>query len=266
MKLQGVALSLILAGTSSFAATRLPFSSGFETGNFSEWDGGLDETLVVTSDDSYSGQYSARSTMIAGQATDNYKDFYFGDHEIVGGDPVDGDGLWLRFYVKFDVGFNYGGAPLHKIALINFTDSNGRRRYQLLINVLTETGEYMVEHLRWNADGSFGASLPGIIQDIGEPATVRYGQWDKIKLFALPNTPGQSNGIVRLWINDVLKADYTNVAMREDTQFNPNKLILSNYVTHTANEGQQWWDDFYLGEEDPDATPRPLPPTNLQAN
>lgn len=258
---------LALVSVTALAVERLPFTSGFETGSFSEWQGGLDATLTVSRSSAFSGQYAARAQMTRGQTTDNYKDFYFGDHRSVGGAGVDQDGLWLRFYSKLDVGFDFGSQTLHKLALINFTDSAGQRRYQILVNIQPSTQRYILENLSWRADGGFDRSLFGLIQNVGTPAVVRYGQWDKIKVHIVPNTPGQSNGIVRLWINDELKLSYTNVPMREGTNFNPNKLIMSNYVPRSDVSGVQWWDDFYLGEVDPDSQAAIVPnaPTDLTA-
>lgn len=257
-----LASSLVFAAQALAAATGLPFRSDFENNNFDEWDGGPDETMTITSQQASSGRYSVQAVMTRGQPTDNYKDYVFGDHPRVRGTPVSSSGLWLAYDSKFDEGFQFGrNSAVHKSAIINFEDENGRRRYQIIVNVFNSTGEYFLEHLKWNADRSFGGALNGLEQHIGTPAKVRLGQWDRIKLFIKPNTPGRADGIVRLWINGELKVDRNNVPLREGTNYNPNKLIMSNYVTDTTTSGIQRWDNFYLGETDPDAsTVRPRPP------
>jgi len=263
------ALLLLIAGslacsllpTQAGAAARLPFTSGFETGDFSEWNGGRDASLSVTDTSSCSGNYSARAVMTQGTPTDNYKDFYFGDHNTVGGAPASG-GLWLELCTKFSQDFQFGNDNLHKIAIINFTDSNAQRRYQIVLNIWVSTERFFIENLSWNADGSFGGAIAGHNQNVGTPVSLRRGQWDRVRLYIRPNTPGQSNGIIRMWVNGVLKAEYTNSRMRGDTSFNPNKLILSNYAPATQTSGSQYWDDFYLGETEPGAQlAPPNPPT-----
>ena len=253
---------LMLAAYSATAATRLPFRSSFETGNFSEWDGGLEATMTVTSTQASAGTRSAQSVMIAGQVTDNYKDFIFGDHARVGGTPVlTSEGLWLTFDSKFDPGFRFAtGANVHKVMILNFEDENSRRRYQLIINVGTSNSEYFIEHLKWNADRSFNRAMPGITQNVGTPALVRYGQWDRFKLFVKPNTSGSANGVVRMWVNDRLTTEYTNIPIRENTNYNPNKIIMANYVNTTTAVGIQRWDNFYLGVTEPTSEVRPNPP------
>lgn len=244
------------------AAERLPFRSSFETGNFSDWNGGLEASMSITAADASDGRYSTQAVMTLGQTADNYKEFLFGDHLRVGGVPVTpANGLWLSFDSKFDSGFTFGSnTNLHKIALINFEDENARRRYQIIINVWISTGEYFVEHLKWNADRSFNRSFPGLSQNVGTAATVRRGQWDRLKLFIRPNTPGATNGVVQLWVNGVLKVDRPNITIREDQPYNPNKLLMVNYVNDTTTVGVQKWDNFYLGESDPDQGRRPNPP------
>jgi len=245
------------------AVSRLPFTSSFETGDFSEWGGGLEASMSVTSSQATDGRYSTQAVMTQGQTADNYKEWLFGWHPRTnGGVPVSVErGIWLRFDSKFDNGFQFGAnSVVHKVALINLEDENSRRRYQLIIDVWLPERIYSIEHLRWNADRSFSAGLPGISQNIGTPVQARIGQWDRLKMYIKPNTRGNADGIVRLWVNGVLKAERTNVPVREDTDFMPNKLLMVNYVTDTTTAGTQRWDNFYLGETDPDAGTRPMPP------
>jgi len=262
----GILVLYSLAGLPAGAATGLPFSSSFETGDFSEWDGGLDATMTVTSEQASDGSYSVRAVKQSGQTADNYKDFLFGDHSRVGGTPVTPQtGVWLRLDSKFDTGFVFGSnAIMHKIAIINFEDENARRRYQIIINVESRTREYFVEHLKWNADRSFNRAFPGMRQNVGTPVQPRLGEWDRLTLFLRPNTPGNADGEVRLWVNGQLKAEYRNVSVREDSPYNPNKLIMSNHVSDTTTSGVQRWDNFYLGESQPQEVARPMPPQDVR--
>jgi hypothetical protein len=254
----------LLATQSALAAERLPFRSGFESGNFNDWDGGPTPTMTIVSGTSAEGSRHVQSVLRRGTATNSYQDFYFGDHPSIGGAPVTRtNGLWLAFHSKFDSGFEYNTSSImHKMVLLNFDDEAGRRRYQLILNVQISTGNYIIEHLKWNADRSFNRSFPWGTQNVGTPVRPRPGQWDYLKMFVRPNTPGQTDGTVQLWINGVLKADYRNIQVREDSPYNPNKMILSSYESGGQANGTQRWDGFYLGETDPDTgtAPRPNPP------
>lgn len=261
----GFLLGLLIAASAG-AAERLPFRSGFETGNFSDWNGGLEASMSVVSGGASQGTYSTQAIMTRGQPADNYKEFLFGDHPRVnagnGAAVTVSSGIWLTLDSKFDTGFAFGSsANLHKIALVNLEDENSRRRYQIIINVWTANRQYYIEHLKWNADRSFNRAMPGMLQNIGTPVAVRMGEWDQLKLYIKPNAVGASDGIVRFWVNGQLKAEYTNIALREDTSYMPNKLLMVNYVTDTTTSGTQRWDNFYLGETDPgDTVVRPNPP------
>lgn len=248
LKLVLTVLALSLP-TALWAAEGLPFTSDFETGDFSEWAGGPNPTMSVVNSGAYSGTYAVRATMPGGTLTDNYKDYYFGDHASINGDPADGD-IWLRLASKLDSDFDFLDVAYHKIAIINFTDENWRRRYQLIVSVQRSTGEYFIENLKWNADRSFAYTVHGLSQNQTTHYPVRFDQWDELKMFARPNTPGERNGVIRFWVNGELAMEYTDLYMREDTSYNPNVLIMSNYSTAA---GTQWWDNFYLGESDPGA-------------
>ncbi|MET0027705.1 MAG: heparin lyase I family protein [Candidatus Thiodiazotropha sp.] len=261
-------LFLVVIHVNANAADELPFTSSFESADFSEWDGGNDSSLAVTNEDASDGQYSARARHQLGLSNDNWKDHYFGDHPRVNGVPAD-DELWLSFDSKFDTNFSFGNDQnLQKIAIVNFEDTNWRRRYQLIINIAVPNESYVIENLSWNEDRSFDKTVNYYTQNIGATsATMRRGQWDNIKLYSKLNTPGQRNGILRLWVNGVMTIEVTDAYQREETSFNPNKLILSNYTgSRTDISGYQWWDNFYIGESAPVATTQfpPSPPILLQ--
>ena len=130
-------LTAMALGELAMAAARLPFRDGFESGNFSAWGGGLETSMSVICTQAGEGRCSVQSILTPGTPTDNYKDYYFGDHRTVNGAPVTPQtGVWLSLQSKFDTGFQFGAnTGNHKIAIINFEDENGRRRYQVIVNV-----------------------------------------------------------------------------------------------------------------------------------
>ena len=260
-----VSSALLLLAFASGAAhsqsTRLPFSSTFEGGNFSEWDGFRNTTGVTIESSGCQSGRCARAPLVTGTTSDNYGDFYFGDHVSSGGSKV--EEVWLSFYSKFDSGITWPNRS-QKLAIINLTDGvSSERRYQVYAYV-RPNGEYAVDKsdiATW--------TFTGLYQNVGGAATsVRLGQWDKLKLYVKLNTPNQANGIVRLWVNGTLKVDYANVDIRAGTSMGLNKLILSSYATQgSGSAGVQWWDSFKLQATDPDAGTAvlPNPPTNVRA-
>jgi hypothetical protein len=72
------------------------------------------------------------------------------------------------------------------------------------------------------------------------------------------NTPGVADGIVMLWINDVLKLSHSGLDLRQGTTYGIGKLIVGSYAQDSSgSNGVQWWDDVVLSGLDPDSNPVP---------
>lgn len=262
-------LLLISICSSAFGASRLPFTDGFESGDFSAWNGGLVNGFSVSPQDAPVGRYAAKGESVLGMPTDYYQDAYFGDHPRVGGAAASG-GLYVKFSHKFDVGFQLGStARYHKVLLINFEDGNDARREQIILNVGgvfdngSRLGQYLIENIHWQPNGTFGSGQL-FLQNQGTPVTYRAGQWDTIKIYIRPNAVGQFDGVVRVWINGVKKIEHENISMRQ-TPYNPNLVIIGSYAPETDRQGTRWWDDVTISETDPDVIDRAAPsaPTGL---
>lgn len=251
-------------------AVTLPFTDGFEAGNFSAWNGGRTNGFSVSATSAHTGRYAAGGTSSLGIGTDYYQEAYFGDHPRASGAPV-ANGLYVKFSHKFDSDFNLGtAADSHKVLLINFEDSNDLRREQIILNVFgttpigTNRGHYMIENIHWNVDRSFGSGQL-FRQNRGTAVAYRPGEWDTIKIYIRPNTVGQTDGTVRVWINGEIKIEHTNISMRQ-TAYNPNLVIIGYYAPDTDIQGTRRWDDITVSESDPDSndTVAPSAPTRLR--
>jgi hypothetical protein len=253
-------LLLFLISNSGYCAQGLPFTTSFESGDLNDWAwGNHSNTSVINTPDAPDGNYCARMDYSATENWDNYMDYYFGDHISIG-PHTQGEAateLWLKFSVKYAA--NTTPSNKQKLALINFTNGQDRqRRYQVI--VYSYQGEYGIEHSYIDSWRFF--MLPRNVGGAASP--VRSGQWDTLKVYFRVNTPGSSDGIVRMWVNNELKLEHTNVNLRESTRFNPNKLIMSswNNVEMTSQNGSLFQDNYYLGEVDPDAGTQPdIPPS-----
>lgn len=245
------------AGSSGGGSVTPMFTSDFETGDFSEWDGVREfqpgHFQVLQDASCPTGSYCARATLTEGTTSDNYTDHYFGDHPSVGGDRV--DEVWLKYWVKFEPGYVWPQSG-QKTALLNATDGvSTQRRYQVMPYV-SSTGTWFVQH-SYIDDWRFFDKA----QNVGTPVQVAMGQWMKIKLYTRMNTPGVSNGIIRLWIDDVLKMDYDNVNLRENTSYGFGKLIMGTYATPgSGSDGFEWFDGWVMSSADPDGSAPGSPP------
>lgn len=248
---------LIFYPASVFSASGLPWSSSFETGNLSEWNGYMAGSVQISAQDPQSGSYCVRIPLSAGTLNDNYLEHYFGDHARTGLDRV--EEVYLQFHSKFSPGYTWPARQSHKLALLNLTDPvNGQRKYQVYVYV-TSDGQYAVDYSHIDSWRFFG-----LAQNVGEPVSARFSEWDGLKLYVKLNTPGELDGIVKLWVNGTLKLDHRNLDLRENTSFNMNKLILSSYTSNqSGSDGVQWSDNWALSENDPEGI-RPNSPVNLR--
>ena len=244
------------------------FQDGFESGNFNAW--GYGQGLTVSNSDHHSGQYAARGVSTQGATTDLYREKAFGDHPNAGGPAIDG-GVYFKFAHKYDAGFNLGTQQnYNKIFLMNFEDPSNVRRDQVVFETNVNSGyasrgEYMFELTHWTASGGWLTGSLRLQNRNGSPLLYREGQWDVIKVYLQPNTPNQNNGILRMWVNGVLKAEHTDVNIRFEP-YNLNLAILSSYMTVTDVSGTRWWDDVIISQTDPDSgsdTTPPASPTGL---
>ncbi len=238
------------AGSSTGSSAVPMFTSDFESGDFSEWDGRREQSpgdLQVVADAACAGGSScARARLTAGTNSDSYADHYFGDHALVGDPKV--EELWLETSVMFEAGYVWPNSG-QKIAILNATDgSSTQRRYQAILKVDPD-GRWSLQHS--DIDDWQFFEKP---QNVGTPLTVPFDSWVRLKLYAAMNQPGLSDGVLRLWVDGVLKAEYTDVDLRESTEYGFGKLILSSWATDASgSDGFEWYDDWVLSASDPDA-------------
>jgi hypothetical protein len=256
-------LAVALLGSLAVAAmnaqtTGMPFTATFDAGNFNEWMGFRNMNNATLPDTGCVSGRCLRIPFVPGTLNETYGDYYFADHQTVGGSRI--EEVWVRLYSKFDTGTTWPGYD-QKILVLNLTDAGGARRWQVIVNVTA--GTYLVQHTdidNWR--------FYNLDQNVGTPSPVRMGQWDKLKLQVRLNTPGQANGQVRLWVNDQLKTQRTDVNIRAGTSLGINKMIVGSYSNPPHNgTGVQWIDEVRLAATDPDAgggaTP-PSPPTGVR--
>lgn len=221
--------------------SRLPFVSNFDSGSFGEWDGFRNTTGAELVREGALSGFALRTPLVAGTTSDNYGDFYFGDHVEVKGPKI--EELWLRVASKFEAGYRWPNRG-HKIAILNLTDGAvHERRYQVILAVLPD-GQYFLERSDIAA-----SSFTGYRQRVGAPASVRFGEWDHLEVHVRLNTPGVHDGLLRLWVNGDLKIDESSVNIRGNSSFGLNKLILSTYATQASPvNGVQWHDEMHLSQ------------------
>jgi hypothetical protein len=246
----------------------LPFTDGFESGNFNLWDsvGGV-VTNVTT--EHFEGARAAQTSVASGQQSDNYLEYRFGDHLGIGGTPVGMNEIWCRFAHKWASNWTEGaGVVGQKLWLLNHHNpTTNARRYQVTFNIwgpaaaVANQGRYFFDIYRWNEDGSFNQT----IHNITLSSFLRVlGRWEEFVFRIRMNNPGVSDGQLDAWIKAEGDTSYTqhlartNLNFRDATSITPNRLIgLSNFDTITTRSGNRYWDSVYIGQEEVDLSPDP---------
>jgi hypothetical protein len=228
--------SSVSATTSSAPAQVLLLSETFEAQNMNNWD-----------DDWVAGTYSfvttpvyggSRSLRVSVTQAGNYAHF-FGDHPGI--DTAQVTDFTSEEYIYFQSPFTWDGTGIHLWSLnafeswnANYSTAAGQSKphswapYYITVGIVG-SGELFMYLCR--ADGLPGAPTGVIWQNYYQnQGTTRYvtpGAWHKVRYRAKLNTPGSSDGIFQLWLDDLLIIQYTNINYRASyTSYGWNQLMM----------------------------------------
>lgn len=245
------ALCFVPSAISGQSGTKLPWAANYEA--LSQWEGFRNTTGAATVSAGCQIGGCLRAPLVQGTLSENYGDFYFGDHSTVRGPKV--EEVWYTVWSKFDSGLSWPSGG-HKIALLNLTDGvSSERRYQVIL--LVHVGQYALQ-ITDIANWRFYDRH----QNVGTiRSQIRYNEWDKLKVHVRLNSPGSANGVVRMWVNGQLRLEHTDINIRYNTAYGVNKFIVGGYATPSSpSNGVQWFDDVNIATSDPDGGATTLPP------
>jgi hypothetical protein len=69
------------------------------------------------------------------------------------------------------------------------------------------------------------------------------GAWHRIEFFVQANTPGQADGVQRVWIDGILRAEWTGLRFRETTDLTINSIQLTTYSPTPASQARTLYID-----------------------
>jgi hypothetical protein len=195
-------------------------------------------------------------------------DNHLGDHVL----PGEYGELYLRMYIFFSNPYVWGDVADKGIYLAHNREFIPRIRM-----------EYSREGTGKPTVASYGFVLPDEIrvQNQGNDITFEPGKWYIIELYVKLNTPGVSDGIARLWVDEAtdtlqaqtLRLEYTDLLIRNTGQTQGyNDVLLTDYheVCNSLCPATilQWvkWDNIVVSKAKiglPAGWPPPNPPTGL---
>jgi len=212
------------------------------------------------------------------------------------------DTVFLRFYAKFDPGFNVLGSS-HNGSMISASywdgagsgpgiPADGYNKFFVAFEAYRDSTtlanpgqlEVYVYHPEqrdiWGdvffptgrvlpfdlTPGNFGTTF------VARPnVTPQLGRWYSYEVMVKANTPGQRDGRIAFWVDGVLAADFPNMRLRDTTDLKIDRVDISLH----GNGGilatsKKWYDNVvvaksYIGPMSSSGAPAPLPaPANLR--
>jgi hypothetical protein len=86
-------------------------------------------------------------------------------------------------------------------------------------------------------------------QNVGAPVDIPENEWVEIEIGIRPNTPGEENGAVALWLNGKPAAFYEDISVRS-VDAPPNAIMVNCWYPGGPDHVQRTWvDDFAVAAE-----------------
>jgi len=189
------------------------------------------------------------------------------------------DVLFLRYYSKFDTGFDVMGSSHNGATISAHYFING---WQATPGVPANgTNKFLVAYEHWRDDAA--TANPGKVNvytyhpdqrsewgdhffptglvmpntslpfDFGSSFVARpdlvpkLGQWYSYELMVKANTPGQHDGRIACWLDGKLVADFPNLRLRDVATLSIDEFDLSLHVkSNTAGVAKKWIDNVVV--------------------
>lgn len=170
--------------------------------------------------------------------------------------------IFYRWYHKFESG--YTSFP-PKMARAGYRDRSNWTKVFFVHNWISNAQPTLDV---FASNSSQGRWLP--VANSGFDLQSHLNEWVMFEVEIKLNTPGQSDGLYRLWINDELYVDRSNIDLRGNTTDRINEIMLDTYWNEgaTGNLGR-YYDNFVISTEKIGAFTAsispPSPPTNFTA-
>ncbi len=233
----------------SFEDTMLP--------NWTQTPPGLNGTITVSNLQAVSGSRSLRAvftdtTRVSGPTL---------QREIPAGTEV-----YTRFWIRSTPGFTWG-APSTTLGVF------GGGTTAPIISLVTSPSVSGAPYFTVQTAKESGYGTQSLLQNQGTPSTIG-NAWSCIETRYKYNTPGVANGILQLWVNETLKADYQNREFLGASTSDPapaNATLSYVRLYNDRGTGDLYMDDLQVsnarlgcaGVAPPDPSATVIAPTNL---
>lgn len=201
------------------------------------------EGFAVSTLDAFNGTRSLQQTYRVGQVNAGWI-----IKKPSGGYP---DRLFMRWYHKFEAGFQ-GFPP--KMARIRHrrADWSSPMEVHCWLDTSAQYGGAVVLDVKAEHSSQQNGSgwLSVIRTDFSFANPANLDRWVCFEMEVQLNTPGQANGHYRLWIDDVLKGERTNVDVRGSQTYGINEAMLDCYWNGGSPRVQsRFYDGFVISTQ-----------------
>ncbi len=245
----------------------------WEQASVNNWDDDfIAGDTIIDRDPVYAGQYAIK---MKSSNPGNYVHF-FGDHPLLGQPSDMISDVSVEEYYYPSPGFQWPSSDM-KLWIMNCFESwgaayamaDGRVKpnsfapYYMTISV-NGNGQLFGQLTRADGLGGAGILWQNYWQNVGSPVSLTPGQFNKIKYRLKLNDLGKSNGIFQLWVNDVLKCDYSNINFRGNyPTYGWNHLMMLMYP-NPSHPQNQWISRDNIRIFGSQTSFPPSPPTGLR--
>ncbi len=207
------------------------------------------------------------------------------------------DVLFLRYYAKFDTGFNvlgssHNGSTISAKYCCPGEPANGSNKFLVSYEAWRDTSAtanpgklnvYIYHPAQRDAWGDHfyptGTVTPFSYMPfdfgpefVSRPDVVpQMGRWYSYEVMVRANTPGKRDGRIALWFDGKLIADFPNLRLRDTTALKVDRFSVDLHVkSNTLGVARKWYDNVvaatsYIGPMVTSSSPPPLgAPTNLR--
>jgi hypothetical protein len=249
------------------AAAQVLFQDDFE-GGLAKWMDISEITLNTDRNNAHSGNNSVQLTYTAADQDAGWM--------WKKGIALSATGeTYVRWYQKWESGFIFNPQADQKLMMIyglnppnEWGDTSDWRTYVHLIGTDkgSQPSELYIDHLVWTGPGQWDGDWRGMNQNVGSPYRLRTGEWECIEVMIRLNTVGRNDGAIRMWINGVLKLDYQDVVIRNNSTALNALQITGWYTAGPSRTQRSWIDDVVVSSQYVGlGGGRPNPPSSLQA-
>jgi hypothetical protein len=197
--------------------------------------------MSVATGEAFEGSHSLRQSYTQGQVDAGWicrvNNSGFPDH------------VFMRWYHKFEAGFE-GYPP--KMARIRYRQRSGEWTSTFAVHCWEETDGVVAldVHAKYSTQANSSGWLPIARSSFTFSNSANMGRWICFEMEVKVNTSGTTDGLYRLWANDTLIVERTNVDLRGSTGDKINEMMLDCYWNGGSPKAQnRYYDNLVISTQ-----------------